>query len=165
MKRKICANKRGISPVVATVILVAVTIVVAVAVAYWMGGITSLYTRFEKLEITSAYAEYDDNMTHVTGWSSSDGWNITITLKNTGSADATIDNVFINGKPLTEYSGSVSTSTGNASTTVNVPITVGDSQTINLYIKKGEPFTAGVSLEVRLHSAAGQEYPKTVTLP
>ncbi|RJS77410.1 hypothetical protein CW711_06650, partial [Candidatus Bathyarchaeota archaeon] len=39
-------NKRALSPVIATVVLVAVTIVVAVAVSYWMGGIAGLYTRF-----------------------------------------------------------------------------------------------------------------------
>ncbi|MBS7633924.1 type IV pilin [Candidatus Bathyarchaeota archaeon] len=149
MSRRLCANKRGISPVVATVILVAVTIVVAVAVAYWMGGIAGLYTRYEKLEITSIYAEYNATVKNFT---------ITVYVKNTGSADATIDNVLLNGKPYNTF---------NATLTRSLPISlsVGNSTTIVINIGSGEPFVSGVSVEVRLHSAGGQEYPKTVTLP
>jgi flagellin-like protein len=153
MAWRVYANKRGISPVVATVILVAVTIVVAVAVAYWMGGLTSIYTRFEKLEITSIYAEYLDSK-----------WNITIALKNTGTADATIDNILLNGKPYTTYNNV------NISSTIPISVKVGQSTTITISIPEKSsdsswPFQHGVSVEVRLHSAAGQEYPKTVTLP
>lgn len=153
MAWRVYANKRGISPVVATVILVAVTIVVAVAVAYWMGGLTSIYTRFEKLEITSIYAEYLDSK-----------WNITIALKNTGTADATIDNILLNGKPYTTYNNV------NISSTIPISVKVGQSTTITISILEKSsdsswPFQHGVSVEVRLHSAAGQEYPKTVTLP
>jgi flagellin-like protein len=153
MAWRVYANKRGISPVVATVILVAVTIVVAVAVAYWMGGLTSIYTRFEKLEITSIYAEYLDSK-----------WNITIALKNTGTADATIDNILLNGKPYTTYNNV------SISSTIPISVKVGQSTTITISILEKSsvsswPFQHGVSVEVRLHSAAGQEYPKTVTLP
>ena len=71
-------------------ILVAVTIVVAVAVSYWMGGIAGLYTRFEKVEISSAYATYG-----ATAFNGTDaGWDITVNLKNSGSADATIESIF-----------------------------------------------------------------------
>jgi len=148
MSRRLCADKRGISPVVATVILVAVTIVVAVAVAYWMGGIAGLYTRYEKLEISSIYAEAIKD----------DGWTITVSVKNTGSADATIDNVLLNGKPY-------STVSAELNVTLPVPISVGQQTGIEIDVPKGEPFTPGVSVEVRLHTAGGQEYPKTVTLP
>lgn len=39
-------KKKGLSPVISTVILVAIAITVAVAVAYWMGGIAGQYTVF-----------------------------------------------------------------------------------------------------------------------
>lgn len=161
MAWRVYANKRGISPVVATVILVAVTIVVAVAVAYWMGGLTSIYTRFEKLEITSIYAEY---LTSSKGNTTIALWNITIALKNTGTADATIDNILLNGKPYTTYNNV------KISSTIPISVKVGQSTTITISIPEKSsdsswPFQHGVSVEVRLHSAAGQEYPKTVTLP
>jgi hypothetical protein len=48
-------GKAGISPVVATVILVAVAIVIAIAVAFWASGLVGVFTRFEKIEIQAAY--------------------------------------------------------------------------------------------------------------
>jgi len=44
-------NRRGISPVIATIIIVAVAIAIAIAVAFWVVGIAGLFTRFEKLEL------------------------------------------------------------------------------------------------------------------
>ena len=44
-------NRKAISPVIAIVILVAVTIMEALAVVYWMGGISSQYITFEKVEM------------------------------------------------------------------------------------------------------------------
>jgi flagellin-like protein len=78
-------NKSGISPVMATVILVAIAIVIAIAVAFWASGLVGVFTRFEKLEITSAYYVK--------------GEGVKLTVKNTGSADASIDNIFVNGRP------------------------------------------------------------------
>ena len=80
MARHIMKSRKGISPVIATVILVAVAITVSVSVAYWMGGISSLYTRLEKIEIQSIVATKG-----VAG-----NYTITLAAKNTGSADATI---------------------------------------------------------------------------
>ena len=161
MARRLHADRRGISPVVATVILVAVTIVVAVAVAYWMGGLTAIYTRFEKLEITAAYAEQKNG-----------NYAITLNIKNSGSADATIDSILLNGKPPSEYAGNViKIVSGN--TTLwngtewknNLPVKAGASASITIEVKANAPFTAGTSIEVKIHTAAGQEYPKTITLP
>jgi flagellin-like protein len=160
MSRRLCADKRGISPVVATVILVAVTIVVAVAVAYWMGGIAGLYTRYEKIEFVGAYAEYDATGTK---------WTITITVKNTGSADATIDNILLNGKPYSQINDATVTakydSTDLATTPLSLKVGAEDDIVITITPGSDSTFKSGVSVEVRLHSAAGQEYPKTVALP
>jgi len=50
-------ERRAISPVIATVILVAVAITVAVGVSYWMSGIAGQYTAFEKVEISTGYSD------------------------------------------------------------------------------------------------------------
>ena len=173
MARRLHADRRGISPVVATVILVAVTIVVAVAVAYWMGGLTAMYTRVEKIEITSSPVTYAENMSqtfglNVTIWNCS-GWKITINMKNTGSADTTIDNVLINGKLWNDpsYQGRVDISKEDLKDgQVSVFVAAGSTGDIIIYIKKGgAPFTPGTSIEIRLHSSGGHEYPRQVTLP
>ncbi len=50
-------NKKAMSIVISTVIIVAITITMSIAVAFWAMGIGNSLTKFEKLEIVSAYAE------------------------------------------------------------------------------------------------------------
>jgi flagellin-like protein len=165
----IFADKKGISPIVATILMVAATVVSAVAIAYWMGGVAGLYTRYEKIEIVNAHA--------VSGALSAggEGWTITISLKNVGSADTSIENILINGKPFSHY-----THEGDSSITVKAngelfdtdkgaPLKVGQIVEFIIEIPKCDgdpkwPFTPGVSLEVRLRSAAGQEYIRTLAI-
>ena len=144
-------SRKGISPVIATVILVAVAITVSISVAYWMGGISSLYTRLEKIEIHSITAEKG-----VAG-----NYTITLAVKNTGSADATIDSVMINGRPLSQFPG-VTTTIAVGGTSV----VAGGSASVNVLVPAGQgvPFTAGTTIEVKLHTAAGKDYPQMVTL-
>ncbi|MEM1547177.1 MAG: archaellin/type IV pilin N-terminal domain-containing protein [Candidatus Methanomethylicia archaeon] len=139
-------NRRGISPVIATIIIVAVAIAIAIAVAFWVVGIAGLFTRYEKLEISYIYAKKDGN-----------NWVINLLVKNTGSATATIDQIFLNGKPPTT-GVTVSPSTqvldpgSSQGFTITIPITT-------------TGFSAGTTVEVKLHTAAGQEYYKAVVLP
>jgi flagellin-like protein len=157
---RLLASKRGVSPVISTVILVAVAITVAVAVAYWMGGIAGQYTRFEKLEVVSAYAVKDDSPAQ---------WNVTMKVKNTGSTDATFEGIYINGKPLTDFSPIILTdavedgiSTGNPAS--DVSINSGAETTIHVYIDL-TLFEAGTTIELKLHTATGLDYPQMITLP
>jgi flagellin-like protein len=50
---KILKNKKALSPVVASIILIAVTVAVSIAVAAWMGALTFTFTKTEELKITS----------------------------------------------------------------------------------------------------------------
>lgn|GEM_PF-3116261 len=79
---------KAISPVIATVIIVAVTIAITIAVALWITGVTTSFTGVEKLEIVNAYVQEYPSSYHVV-----------ILVKNTGTRTATIDQLFINGKP------------------------------------------------------------------
>lgn len=159
---RIVRNKRALSPVIATVVLVAVTIVVAVAVSYWMGGIAGLYTRFEKIEITSKYAVKDD----------AGDYEITITLKNSGSQDATITDVYINGKPSYTYGTAnitISWTVGSNSGYLNspddeMPIPLGQSGTVTIWINH-TLWESGTTVDIKFHSAAGKDYPVMLTLP
>ena len=96
-------SSSGISPVVATVILVAIAIVIAIAVAFWASGLVGVFTRFEKLEITAAY------------W---DGESIVLHVKNSGSADTVVDMIIVNGKP--------------AMTGLNIKMPIGAATTIKV---------------------------------
>ncbi len=170
--------RSAVSPVIATVILVAVTITVAVAVAYWMSSIAGQYTAFEKVEIQSGYAtKIEDGaiilavpavigtgtetapefpaIPAVTGT----GWKVTIQLKNSGSAPSTITNCFVNEKPIEEYLYSTSDrsivwyylvgATPTAMPVDGVTLESGTSATIYVYIAK---IAAGASTDITFSS-------------
>ena len=159
-------DRKAISPVIATVILVAVAITIAVAVAYWMGGISSQYTRFEKVEIQSAQCEKD---------TSGYFWTVTLSLKNSGSATATLNNVYVNDKVAT-YSASapsspiapVATLTADLSSANEKTIASGASSTVTIWVGTGwptsSPLTSGTTVDIKLHSAGGMDYIKLVQL-
>ena len=132
-------GKAGISPVVATVILVAVAIVIAIAVAFWASGLVGVFTRFEKVEIVSAY------------W---DGDEVVLIARNTGSSIAVVDMIMANGAPC--VTTSVSLSIG-ASTTLSVSACATGLG--------GSIITGGVTNEIALHTTSGKTYPVAVLIP
>ncbi|MEM2195021.1 MAG: DUF4352 domain-containing protein, partial [Candidatus Methanomethylicia archaeon] len=107
-----------------------VAIAIAIAVAFWVVGIAGLFTRFEKLEISYIYA----NTTNA-------GWEITLLVKNTGSATATIDEVFLNGIP-----------NGGAKSALTGALNPGESK-LTSFIVTSDRFKAGMTVEVKLHTA------------
>ena len=76
---KILKSKKALSPVVASIILIAVTVAVSIAVAAWMGALTFTFTKTEQLEIQGC----------VFVWTPNKGFNLTV--QNTGTADLTVD--------------------------------------------------------------------------
>ena len=156
-------SRRAVSPVIATVILVAIAITVSVAVAYWMGGIAGQYTKFEQIEIQSAVCFKD---TSNPGYF----WNITMQLKNTGTRDATLVSCFINEVEVdhygaTSFDGSVPEWATSMST--ETYLTSGNSTTVYFYIdpdKADASLTSGTTVNIKIHSSGGMDYPKLVGL-
>jgi flagellin-like protein len=151
-------TERGVSPVIATVILVAVAITVAVAVAYWMGGIAGGFTKFEQIEIQTGYST-----------KSASGWNITLELKNTGTAASTINRVFINEVPIpsTNYgaSGFVTTATSTDILSNGTTIDSGSDSVVYIWIDDGYgSLSSGTTINIKLHSAGGMDYIKLIEL-
>jgi flagellin-like protein len=149
-RRSVRRKDRAVSPVIATIIIVAVAIVMSIAVAYWVLGLAGTFTRYEKIEILSMYA------TKTNG-----GWSITAKLRNTGSAPATINMILINGKPTDAYGENVSVSPNL--NTAGVTLDPGELEEFTISISGG--FASGMSVEVTFHTAAGSDYPKVVVLP
>jgi len=147
-------RRKGISPVIATVIIVAVAIAIAIAVAFWMTGIVGLFTNFEQVQIQSAYA---------TG-SAATGFTIKLTVNNTGTAQAVIDNIFINNFPYSQIGVTVTPTppiTLAPGTGAEITITIPPGTTL----PNGGKLTDGSSVEVKIHTASGKEYPKLIVLP
>jgi flagellin-like protein len=145
-------KRRGISPVIATVIIVAVTIAVAIAVAFWMTGIVGLFTGFEQLQITSIYDDTNG---------------IYVTVQNTGTSTATITDIYVNGLPSSAIGLKVNDSTIGSSD-LDLSFKPGQSKTLKITLPPNGNghFTVrpGVSLEIKLHTASGKDYPKLIVL-
>ncbi|UNQ73462.1 archaellin/type IV pilin N-terminal domain-containing protein [Infirmifilum sp. NZ] len=152
------AKRQAISPVIATVIIVAVTIAVAIAVAFWMTGIIGIFTGFEQLTIETIYAQPEAG-----------GWTVTLIVSNKGTSPTSITDIFING---VKAGGTGCPVKDNASIIAGTPLPIdpGSKATILLTIPPGSScgatkFVAGQSIEVKLHSSGGKDYPKLVVLP
>jgi len=80
---KILKSKKALSPVVASIILIAVTVAVSIAVAAWMGALTFTFMGTEELKIT--------NIEFLTG-----GTQVNVTMQNTGTSPITINEIWVN---------------------------------------------------------------------
>ena len=162
-KLKKSKSRRGVSPVIATVILVAIAITVSVAVAYWMGGIAGQHTKFEQIEIQNVVCKKV-----VSG--ADHYWNVTVYLKNTGTRGVTMLNAFVNDREVDGYGATTFTIADDNWQTSMVQeqyLDSGESAVVLVYIdpdKAGTSLTSGTSVNINLHSAGGMDYPKLITL-
>jgi len=161
MKRKsLSHDKRAVSAVIATVIIVAVTIAIAIAVAYWMGGLATIFTRFEKIEVKSAYVTKDSGM-----------YNVTVNFVNTGATQTSIDSVMLNGVPYDASGWKNGTITVSGDLVKGKVVETGVDKTgrivFNVGIKdpSGNALNPGVTLTITIHTTGGKDYHASVTLP
>ncbi len=123
--RKLFKSRKALSPVVAAIILIAVTVAVSIAVAAWMGALTFTFMKTEELKITSM--TFGNNAAgQGSGYANN---TIVLSIRNSGTSKVTVTEARINdvGKTfggtaaydagatgsITVYMGSASWSTGN----------------------------------------------------
>jgi archaeal type IV pilus assembly protein PilA len=87
VEMKIMKSKKALNPVVASIILIAVTVAVSIAVAAWMGALTIGFMESSSITITD---------TRFYGTSNDSSNYINITLKNTGTKTVTINQIKVN---------------------------------------------------------------------
>ena len=136
---KILKNKKALSPVVASIILIAVTVAVSIAVAAWMGALTFTFTATEQLQITDI--EFVEDTTNY----------INVTVLNTGTSPVTISQAWVNGHSVTIAN---SDKTIEANTNLEIKLT-------------GTPanWASGNTYEVKLLSSKGNTFLRTETAP
>jgi flagellin-like protein len=79
---RLLKSRKALSPVIASIILVAVTVAVSIAVAAWMGALTFSFTKTDQFSVTSM---------SFSGSSGTANTNyINMTIQNTGSSPWTI---------------------------------------------------------------------------
>jgi len=123
--------KKGISPILATVILIAVTLVIAVGVIGWVMGIWGSMGRTEMLSVTPIKLN---------------GTNLELLIINQGQITAKINNITVEG--LGECS-----ITGTNQTIINP----GESKDIQCTIS-GTSAVAGVVYTVKVITSSGNIY-------
>jgi hypothetical protein len=159
----------------------------AVAVAYWMLGLTGTFTRYEKLEFTYAYVvkEYVTIKNSTKQFYNSSAHVVKVKLKNTGTAAASLEFLAINGIPWDDLDGALfqnlttqnstyekTKNVANAAIgsdtfkklTTRVTIAPGEEVT-GIIVLDPDDWTSGITIEVNIQTSAGNQYPKTITLP
>ncbi len=127
--RKLLKSKKALSPVVAAIILIAVTVAVSIAVAAWMGSLTIGFMETKELTVTQ--------MTFVEG--NSTAGTITVSLTNSGTSEVTVSLVKVNGATMTSGGSSGDADYWTIDTT---PVPAGDpaSVTITTTVANGNKY-------------------------
>ena len=133
--KKLFRNKKALSPVVAAIILIAVTVAVSIAVAAWMGALTfgfmggSEQVRIVGVQFTGTNATNKQ---------------IVVTLQNTGTADVVITSAKV-GDVVVSTITVTPDSTVEAGTSATVTFSynwdAGQSYNIGVVTKAGNVFT------------------------
>ena len=135
--KKLLKSKKALSPVVAAIILIAVTVAVSIAVAAWMGSLTFTFMDTEELRITGV--TFTDNTSPTAD-------TIDVLCLNTGTIDVAITaTVTVTGANVTGASTTAATVAAGESSTFVVTLTGeledGASYTVELISSKGNKFS------------------------
>jgi flagellin-like protein len=179
-------KRKAVSPVIATVILIAVAVALGIAVAFWASGLTSSFSKYEKLGVSTQYAVSGSACKNTPCWI------INLGGQNTGSSDATINQIQINGVPYPITAGSggdvtttppltgstdpqiywaSGTGTLTPSSLAQLSVPSGQSFSIQFVLSSSslgsnvKTFASGQTVQVTIITAAGNNYPASIVLP
>ena len=137
--RQFKKNAKALSPVIATIILIAVTVAVSVVVAAWMGALTiGFMGNSEQASITNVVLS--DVTIGATNYQ-----NATVTVQNTGSATVSISSAYIDANTAQIL---------NPHLVSSVAITKGTSATFVISVS-GQTFASSASYTIKLMTAKG----------
>ena len=133
--KKLWRSRKALSPVIAAIILIAVTVAVSIAVAAWMGAISFTFMGTEELKIK----------TH--SWATDVSY-IDLFVQNTGATTLTLDDAQVNNLSPTSHNA---TGTLAAGVTARVRITYS--------------FSNGTKYNFAVLTQAGNRYTYTASTP
>jgi flagellin-like protein len=133
---KILRSRKALSPVVASIILIAVTVAVSIAVAAWMGALTFSFMGTEQLRISKIT------------WTWSPTKYFVINLNNTGTKDLTINQVLVN------YAG-----VNGTSITPALPLILKATESTTLTVPY--TYTNGTNYDISVASSSGYKFTNT----
>ena len=120
--RKLLKSKKALSPVVAAIILIAVTVAVSIAVAAWMGSLTGNFMETKELKMTDL--TFGSN-------------HINASVINSGTSAVTISIVKVNGVSTSFTGGADPVTVAAGGTDVvsitGLTITTGNKYSVSMY--------------------------------
>jgi flagellin-like protein len=139
--RKFRKNAKALSPVIASIILIAVTVAVSVVVAAWMGGLTlGFMSNAEQATIT--------NVVFVNSTS------VNATILNSGTSSVIFQSATIDGNSVSM------TATGPT-----LSLTAAKGTSANVIITNSGAFTSGTQYTIKITTAKGTGLVYTITAP
>jgi flagellin-like protein len=139
--RRLGKGKKAISPVIATIILIAITIVIAVAVAGWVFGLFKSYSGGPAVQILASSSSCS------AGTSPS----CSIVVDNTGNNAVQVNTVLLNGATVTLSPGQVISAGAQGATisfTVPASITLSTGETVTVVLQLSNGATTQTTLVV-----------------
>jgi flagellin-like protein len=129
--------RKGLEPLIAAIILIAITLVIAIAVVAWIlgvfGGTVGGKEELQVFPNTSLISQ-NTNMTV---------WNLNMTVRNTGSVSAQIIGITV----------------GNVTCSISPsPFPIGSGETKLVQASCSGNFAPGVSYTIRILTAAGNQF-------
>jgi flagellin-like protein len=125
------SNPRALSPVVASIILIAVAVALSIAVGVWTGALTFGFTSTEQVRITSMSFDVPNNV-------------ITVTVTNLGTSFVTINEAWINSAKQNNTNPSLPEALpSNSKVLFNITTTgveAGHAYQVSLVSSKGNKF-------------------------
>jgi len=144
---------KGIEPIIAVVILIAITLVIAIGVIGWIMGWWGTLGATEVLQV------YPDSQLLL----KNGGYYLALHIQNKGTGDAAITKIEIGGITITSFTGT-NTCPGFVLTDVNNRLVIkpGPDTTIYINITSEVIFSPGVTLSVNIYTASGAKIPAVV---
>jgi len=118
--------EKALSPVVAAIILIAVTVAVSIAVAAWMGSLTIGFMETSELTITDLDFTIGDETTG----------RINIYVTNSGTSDFTVERIRVNGENASSWSSTTSDTlapTDSEIFTITQTVETGNQYAVSLF--------------------------------
>src|SRR5579875_3889428 len=122
--RRQATKKKGISPVIATIILIAITIVIAIAVAGWVFGLFGSYSRTQPVTIVASASSCSQSQNQCV-----------LVLSNQGGSAVTVVSASINGQPVS--ANSIAGATSAAVTITQTGLVAGQTVQVQLGLSNG----------------------------
>ncbi len=139
--KRLWKSRKALSPVVAAIILIAVTVAVSIAVAAWMGALSFTFMRTEELKIkTHKWVIAGGSVTQ-----------ILIKVQNTGTAALILDDAQVNDASPTSHN-----CTGTLATV---------EPGVNRWVQIVYSFNNGTKYDFAVLTKAGNKYTYTAKAP